>query len=369
MRRPRSDIYRPEEIAVVHVMAQAVRKMYLFGFDSFSKRCFDYRRSWIEEQLIHQSKYFGIELLANAIMSNHFHLVLCSRPDVVQGWSDTEVAYRWLHLCPKRKGKDGKPLEPTEKELDSIRLKPGLLAKVRLRLSDISWWMRIICQKIAQKSNCETEEVGRFFNGRFKAVRLLDDAAILACCVYVDLNPIRAGVTQTVEDAKYTSIYHRIKALNAVAGNFEDRPDRHLKPVELKEAEYLVGAGEVYSEQADDSVDESKGSLKEMEKKGCNKRCKRSRCSDKGFLDMSELSYIELLDVTARMPKVDKPGVTPPQLMPVLERLKIDIELWRLMTQQFGRIFSHAAGAPESLVNAKGMTTKRPYHSHLPLDR
>ncbi len=83
-----------------------------------------------------------------ACLSNHFHLVLRSRPDVVATWDDTEVARRWWALCPKRKVKDeidGQsiwiPAEPTELDLNSIRNEPVLLAAIRLRLSDISWWM------------------------------------------------------------------------------------------------------------------------------------------------------------------------------------------------------------------------------------
>jgi hypothetical protein len=97
-------------------------------------------------------------------------------------------------ICPKRKDKSGNALEPNESEIESIRSNPVALKTVRLRLSDVSWWMRILCQKIAMRANKEDKEVGKFFQGRFKAVRLLDEEAILACSAYVDLNPIRAAL-------------------------------------------------------------------------------------------------------------------------------------------------------------------------------
>jgi hypothetical protein len=40
-------------------------------------------------------------------MSNHIHLVLRSRPDVVDTWDDREVARRWLMICPE--GSPGQP--------------------------------------------------------------------------------------------------------------------------------------------------------------------------------------------------------------------------------------------------------------------
>src|ERR1039458_555745 len=41
----------------------------------------------------------------------------------------------------------------------------------------------------------------------------IDEAAILACSVYVDLNPIRAGLATTPEESAYTSGRDRIRSM------------------------------------------------------------------------------------------------------------------------------------------------------------
>ncbi|MFN7892926.1 MAG: hypothetical protein ACK5OC_21705, partial [Pirellula sp.] len=41
------------------------------------------------------------------VISNHIHLVLRSRPDVVDTWDDREVARRWLMICPKKSTNKG----------------------------------------------------------------------------------------------------------------------------------------------------------------------------------------------------------------------------------------------------------------------
>ncbi|MFN7893435.1 MAG: hypothetical protein ACK5OC_24295, partial [Pirellula sp.] len=185
----RAEIFNPREVAVLHLCARVCRRCFLLGDDPFTQKNFDHRKNWVEDQLKVQAAAFSIDLITLAVMSNHIHLVLRSRPDVVDAWDDREVARRWLMICPKRKDKSGNALEPNESEIESIRSNPVALKSVRLRLSDVSWWMRILCQKIAMRANKEDKEVGKFFQGRFKAVRLLDEEAILACSAYVDLNP------------------------------------------------------------------------------------------------------------------------------------------------------------------------------------
>jgi hypothetical protein len=56
----------------------------------------------------------------------------------------------------------------------------------------------------------EGEGLGRFWQSRFKAVRILDEETLLACAAYVDLNPIRAALAETLETSDYTSVQRRI---------------------------------------------------------------------------------------------------------------------------------------------------------------
>ncbi len=112
----RVEAFAPDEIATIHVMNRVVRRCFLMGTDELTGKNYDHRKIWVENELKRLSAGFGIDLLSMAILSNHFHLILRSRPDVVQTWDDTEVARRWLLLRPVRKSADGSAAEPSGKQ-------------------------------------------------------------------------------------------------------------------------------------------------------------------------------------------------------------------------------------------------------------
>ena len=137
------------------------------------------------------------------------------RPDVVRAWSDEQIARRWLHLFPKRRTTSGQPAEPNEIELNQILLDLQRLADLRVRLSDISSWMCCASENIARRANQEDQVTGHFWQGRFEAQPLLDEASLLAFAVYVDLNPIRAALAETPETSQFTGAKDRIDDLQA----------------------------------------------------------------------------------------------------------------------------------------------------------
>lgn len=337
MARPkRSDTISPDESCIVHVISRVVRRCFLLGDDPVTGKNYDHRKQWIEDLLEHHAKCFGIDLLCFSLLSNHFHLILKSQPQIVKHWTNREVARRWLMLCPKRKQRDGSPAEPKETEINSIVNDAVKLKQIRSRLSDISWWMRLLCQRIAVRANAEDEITGRFFQGRFRSVRILDEAGLLACAAYVDLNPIRAAMAQTLEESDYTSAQRRIESLRSPDKQSEQCADRFLAPL---------------------TIDELRDAL------GPRPSTSGYRCSDNGFLNMSASDYLQLLDWTARQPVDGKPGVTPVETPAILERLRLEPEAWCELVRDFGTLFSLVAGRPAAIDQARTYGRQARFHT------
>lgn len=73
---------------------------------------------------------FGCDVLGYAIMSNHLHLILRTRPDVVAEWSDREVAIRWLRVFPGRR-LDEHLGDPTDVDVATLVRDEERLATIR----------------------------------------------------------------------------------------------------------------------------------------------------------------------------------------------------------------------------------------------
>ena len=312
----RREVLSESEIQVVHCINRCVRRGFLCGDDPVTGNNYDHRRQWIRDRLEFLAGIFGVELLGFSVMSNHFHCVLRTRHDEVAGWSDEEVARRWLQIFPKRRNKDGSPAEPTEADLLTITGDKSVLAERRLRLSSVSWFMRCTSEVIARLSNAEDQVSGRFWEGRFRAQVLDSEEAIAACMVYVDLNPIRAGIAESPESSDFTSVQERIADMESSA-EVESANSKDVRIEHGRRAGWL-----------------SPIPLDPPRKKVRERPAKR-RATNQGSLPMTLPEYLLLVEWAGRQLHAGKRGCIKSTIPPLLERLGTSPEIWLVLVEQF----------------------------------
>jgi hypothetical protein len=169
MTMPRSSLVSLTDTPWYHVVCRCVRRAFLCGEDHTTGQNFEHRRGWIEERIGQLSSVFAIDVAAYTVMSNHYHIVVRIDDKRAQQWSDYEVLKRWTKIFAG-------PLF-VQRYLDKDQrqnLSDAQLSQVdkyielyRQRLSDLSWYMRVLNETIARKANAEDNCTGRFWEGRF----------------------------------------------------------------------------------------------------------------------------------------------------------------------------------------------------------
>ena len=295
MTRPRSQLVSVEATPYYHCTARCVRRSWLCGDDRYTGKNFDHRKAWVLERMKLLAEVFAIDIAAYAVLSNHYHVVLHINMSQCGSWSDEEVVARWtrLYAGPKwvKRYKAGTPLSETE-----TKLLGTLITRWRDRLCNISWFMRCLNEYIARRANAEDECKGRFWEGRFKSQALLDETALLSCMTYVDLNPVRAGITDNLENSDFTSIQERIREVQRA---MEKQPvaDNH-KPRLMPFIESL------------------------------------SRRQTDAGIPFKLLDYLELAEWTGRVSLPDKKGAIRANPPPLISTIGLSEDEWQFLALQ-----------------------------------
>ena len=297
MTRPRAHIAPPDTSGTYHCVQRCVRRAFLCGFDEYSKRCFEHRKAWVEARIHLVAECFAVAVHAYAVMSNHLHLVLGIDPEQATRWSDDEVAARWVRLFPPREDSEHAIEHKRQRLLDA----PARLRIIRRRLGSLSWLMRCLAEPIARRANREDGCKGRFWEGRYKCQALCDERSTLAAMAYVDLNPIRAGMTDRLDGSAHTGVVSRIHA----AKTDPRLLTRPLAPIV--------------------------GSLRPN-------------------FNLSTADYLQALEWTGRMLAPGKRGqiaVSAPAILSVIDR---DAGRWTTRVAAFGSGWMRAAGSAQDLI-------------------
>lgn len=338
-RRVRNNSIDPSVVQVIHAWNRCVRGMMLCGVDLRTGVDREHRREWSRQRLEHLASVYAIEVLTYAILQNHTHQVLRSRPDIARAWTPETVARRWLMVTPKR-DKNGAIIEPSDKQILAITSKPGLVERLRLRLSDASWWMRSYAQTIAYRANREDGSRGHFWESRFRSHVLADEASILRCMLYVDLNPIRAGMAASIEQSDYTGGKDRLDDLRIhVATSCESQITLKLEcSSESARWERLDHpcSGWLSPIQIDDHA-AIEPTCSSTEANGGDSDARRA--SHRGTMRISLTKYLSLLDLVGRTKRLGSIGVISNEVATVLEQLNIEPTGFSESVLVFGKRF------------------------------
>ncbi len=370
MATPRRLLVDPATCGVFHCVSRCVRRAFLCGWDAYSGHSYEHRRVWIRDRLRDLSGLFAIEVHAYAVMSNHLHVVVRTLPGRAGAWDDAEVARRWLWLFPGTGGKSGQP--PEDSAIRDLCRDVEKLATCRARLADLSWFMRCLNEPVARRANREDECTGRFWEGRFKCQKLDDEGAALACMAYVDLNPVRAGVSATPEQSDFTSAQDR--AASRLARRQLARAPQDPTPeqgvlieqarVESTRDHWLAPIGPLPENQG--GHQNRPGPSAEAAHLSLPQPASQPVIGEPPPLltHLSEEHYLELLDWTGRQLRSGKRDHIPPELRPVLERLHLDVQAWVDNVERFGGLFYRLAGKLKRLKELAGATGRAWLHGH-----
>jgi hypothetical protein len=152
---------------------------------------------------------YQVDLLAYAIMSNHVHLILRPRPDLVSGLGAGVVVRKMSAAMPWALPGLEAGCKPTPAQVQSLSSNQRAVKEYRATLCSLSCLMKSLKHGVAREANRQEGVTGHFWEGRFMTVPLLDEGAVWSCMAYVDANPYRAGAVSDPFDGPWTSIRAR----------------------------------------------------------------------------------------------------------------------------------------------------------------
>jgi len=160
----------------------------------------DVEKDHLMKLIRHFSSVYFAEVLGFCIMGNHFHLLV--RMHTGEGYDDQEIRRRFLiYYGPDTKRQLGE--EKTE--------------FFREKWSSLSEYVRDIKQSFTWFYNRRHHRKGFFWGERFKSVIVDNGDTLINCLAYIDLNPVRAGISDIPDDYRWCSLgYH------AQSGNVGD---------------------------------------------------------------------------------------------------------------------------------------------------
>lgn len=354
----RKHLVYPEINPFYHIINRCVRRGYLCGYDKKSKKDYSHRKQWVVDLLRRLDLAFAINICAYAVLANHYHLVVWIDQEEARGWSRDEVVRRYAVIHSARGIEARLNKIKTLGDAGEIEMS-NLIELWRERLMSISWFEKCLNETIARAANREDEVSGRFWQGRFTSQPLLDDAALMTCMAYVDLNPVRAGVADSLQESDFTSIQERLR--------------RYLTECQRHPASSDCGGITCDAEPV--GSEEGRGSVVQAHTVVDGENVSGRRMNDGfplvPFLDETEVAagrrrlpilrqhYFDLLETTCQIVKCPKRRRLPESIATYLVEFGINPESWYSGVIDYKRRFPTVLGAVKEIRKLLASLEKR----------
>lgn len=168
---------------------------------------YDEEKEYLLELIERFALGFFVEIHAYCIMGNHFHILATGLDLVAKHVSEQELLERYRFIY----GKEAEP--PAGSYAENGEIIPDAdegIERLRRRLSSISCFMQELKQTFSRWYNKKYQRKGYLWGDRFRGVIISPEEAELSSSIYIDLNPVRAGIVKKPEDYPWSSIGLRI---------------------------------------------------------------------------------------------------------------------------------------------------------------
>ena len=197
MRRPRLKLDPNFEMARYHAMSRAVNGEFYF------------RKTADKENFCalmwRVAAYCGLQILAFVVMSNHFHVEI--HVPLIGSLTDGELLRRYELLHPKATHRNPASIDVIRAMLakngpDAVEWRRRQLRQ----MGDLSQFMKQLKQRHSIRYNRTNSRFGTMWAERFTSVLMEGrDQCSLLTALYIDLNPVRAGLVRDPKDYRFSS--------------------------------------------------------------------------------------------------------------------------------------------------------------------
>lgn len=197
MRRPRLLAPPSASHAIYHCVSRVVDKRRVFG---------DVEKAQFVKYMRMYEELCGVQVLTYAVMGNHFHLLVEVPPRPAVLPTEEEL----IDLVRRTQGSGPAGLIRSQFErwrgqgnLEAIALEMERWFSI---MWDLGRFMKVLKQRFTQWFNRRQpgRRSGTLWEERYRSVVVESGLALQAMALYIDLNPVRAGIVQDPKDYRFS---------------------------------------------------------------------------------------------------------------------------------------------------------------------